>query len=124
MEHSLTENFRKNWFGSGRLEAEVNWRSKSGGEPKGDSERICFNPPTGWGSDLRCAEVFKGQCPRWPFPKLDRARPLAEGVLSGLGSFLLGPERVQGGEGARLFRVPVKGAAAELAKMNCISLKI
>lgn len=43
--HSLTENFRKNWFGSGGLEAEVNRRSKLGGRRKGGkSERICFKP--------------------------------------------------------------------------------
>lgn len=45
MEHSLTENFRKNWFGSGRLEAEVNWRLKSGGEPQGDIRKNLFQSP-------------------------------------------------------------------------------
>lgn len=68
--------------------------------------------------------MFEGQCPRWPFPRLDKAWPLTEGVLPGLGSFLLGPERVRGSEGAPLLRIPVKGAAAKLTKMNCISLKI
>lgn len=43
-----TENFRKNRFGSGGLEAEVNWRSNSGGGAEGvTSERICFNPQQG-----------------------------------------------------------------------------
>lgn len=109
--------------------AQVDWRQRStGGQSQGESlrgtsERICFNPPTGWGSGLCCAEVFKGQCPRWPFSKLDKAGLLTERVLPGLGSFLLGPEREQGGEGTRLFRVPVKEAAAELARWTVTASK-